>query len=368
MIKILHIRASNFYGGPERQLHLHALQTRESEFRITVGSFSENKKTPEFLNVIARDDIDTVCFEVKNAYDRRAISRLRNYLKDKKISILCTHDYRTHLIGYLARRKTSTRWIAFSRGFTRDDLKVRFFQQIEKILIRFADHIVAVSGAQKQKLKKKFIPSKKISVVHNSVDPEIFKTVEPVDLRQKYNLPDHSVVCISGGRFSREKGHIHLVKAAEKALVENGNLRFILYGDGSEYGRIIQYLAKSVHRDKILCPGFEKRLIGCIKDADLLINPSLSEGLPNIILEAMAVGTPVIATDVGGTGELVENGYNGFLVAAADIDGLAEKIIYCISNKEKLRSITGNALKTVGEQYSFAKQARKLYTIYRNET
>ncbi len=74
------------------------------------------------------------------------------------------------MVGMLARGKEDLRWIAFSRGFTKENLKIKFFHTLDKIFIRQADHIVAVSASQKKKLVRLFVPSKKISVVHNAID------------------------------------------------------------------------------------------------------------------------------------------------------------------------------------------------------
>ena len=115
-LNILHLRASNFYGGPERQLHFHARQAQGSEFAITIGSFTEGGQTPQFLKVVAEDEIETHLFQVKNAYDPKAVAAVRNFLVNNDIRILCTHDYRTHLIGWLAARRIDTGWVAFSRG------------------------------------------------------------------------------------------------------------------------------------------------------------------------------------------------------------------------------------------------------------
>ena len=84
-MKVLHLRASNFYGGPERQLHFHARLARESGVDITVSSFMENGHSPQFLEVIKKDNIPVHTFEVSSAYDRSAVEKLAGYLKDSGI-------------------------------------------------------------------------------------------------------------------------------------------------------------------------------------------------------------------------------------------------------------------------------------------
>ncbi len=363
-MNIFHLRASNFYGGPERQLHLHALQARESKFNVVIGSFNESGKRPEFLEVIGDDDIATYAFDVKNAYDPKAVRLLRGYLISNKIRILCTHDYRTHLIGFLASIGIDTKWIAFSRGWTAESLKVKIYHLLDKIIVRFSDHMVAVSGSQKNKLLRILVPAGKISVVHNAMEPDRIAAFPKIDLHTRFGFPEDSIICICGGRFSREKGHIYLVRAAALALEKNSSLRFVLFGDGPELGRVRKAIARRGLENHILCPGFERDLIGCLKGAEVLINPSLSEGLPNIVLEAMALRLPVIATMVGGVPELIIDGESGFLVPPADETALARAILRFFGGSENKNKIVSSAFEIIVSRFSFETQMQKLAGIY----
>jgi glycosyltransferase involved in cell wall biosynthesis len=363
-MNILHLRASNFYGGPERQLHFHAREARGSGYHVTVASFSEHGNRPEYLDVIAADGIDTHVFTVSSAYDTRAISDLRLYLTTRKIDLLCTHDYRTTVLGCLAIRHTRTRWLAFSRGFTRDNFKVRLYHTIDKFLIRQADHIVAVSGAQKDKLKRLFIRDRNITVVTNAIDPDSLANCEPIDLRQRFGFDPDTIVCISGGRFSREKGQRYLIDAATEAVSRMPRLRFVLFGDGPDLEKMRRTVADRGMQDTILCPGFERNLLGCMRTADILINPSLSEGLPNIVLEAMALRVPVVATAVGGVPEIITDNVTGRLVAPKDADQLAEVIIDTAEHIEASRERSQQALEFITAEYSFKGQFEKLARVY----
>lgn len=362
--RILHLRASNFYGGPERQLHMHAALARSSDFELTVSSFTEKGRDPEFIRKIAHDDIQTHSFQVRNPYDPRSVGLVRSYLKENKIDILCTHDYRTQVIGFLATRAIKVKWMAFSRGWTKENLKIRAYNLLDKIILRFADHIAVVSNSQKRKLKRLLIPGKMISVVHNAIDPDKFKDLKRIDLRKRFGLPPGSMICISAGRFSPEKGQVYTVKSAIKAIEQNNMLRFILYGDGIEWAMIKRVIVNSGYDDKILCPGFEKDFMGCLKGADILINSSLSEGLPNIVLEAMSLKIPVVATAVGGVPEMISDGINGYLVPPRDTDSLARKILLMASDNKKAREFAENARERIKSEFTFQNQYQKLTSLY----
>jgi len=363
-VKVLHLRATNFYGGPERQIHRHALAARSTSYEILIGSFSESGRPPALLDRAQEDGIRVQCFDVKSAYDRRSARLVREYLNSEKIAIVATHDYRTNILGRLMVRGTRTRWIAFSRGWTRENFRIRLYHALDKFCLRFADHIVAVAGGQRDKLCRLAIPSRKISVVHNAILPSSFETVEPVDLKARFGLPSDAFVGIAGGRFSTEKGQRYLIEAAQSALPKNDHLYFMLFGDGPDLDILRRKVEEAGISDRVLCPGFEANLAGCLKSADILINPSLSEGLPNIVLEAMALGVPVVATAVGGVPELVTHDESGLLVAARDSAGLAEAILRLAGDSAKRAALARRALEVVTDSFSFDRQCRELVVVY----
>ncbi len=313
-LRVLHLRASNFYGGPERQLHYHAKYAKADNTNVIISSFSENNQTPEFITTIADDNLETHVFDVASAYDRSVIQKIKSYLQENSIDILCTHDYRTHFYGKSATKNIDTKWVAFSRGMTKENFKIKFFTFFEKYLLRKADYLVAVSESQKQKLIAQSIAADKIQTIHNAIDISLVNNIETTSLRKRFNFPDDSVLLISGGRFSDEKGQIYFVQAAKLALEQNSKLRFVLFGDGPDVEKVKTYVNENNLSNKIICPGFEKNILGYLKDTDILVNPSLSEGLPNIVLEAMAAQIPVIATNVGGLPEIIDSDSNGILV------------------------------------------------------
>jgi glycosyltransferase involved in cell wall biosynthesis len=364
-ISILHLRSSNFYGGPEKQIHFHAKHAIESGVDLRVASFSENAKAPDFLSKISSDNIPTKLFNVKNAYDKASITLIKKYLRDNKIDIICTHEYRSHFYGFMASRGTPTKWIAFSRGMTTENIKVKIFTYLEKYLLRKADHIVAVSESQKLKLIKQSIKPQNITTVHNAIDIAHIKSIPVISLKDRFRFPNDTYVSISAGRFSQEKGQIYLVKAAEIAIKKNDKLRFVLFGEGPDLLKIQKYIKNKNLDTHILCPGFETNILGLLKSADLLINPSLSEGLPNIVLEALASDIPVIVTNVGGHPEIVTDNKNGYLVEPTNIYQLSDKILSFAENTKSSFNFITESRNILNHKFSFSSQHEKLTNLYK---
>jgi len=364
-INVLHIRSGGFFGGPERQLLNHARQMHRTDYRLVIASFTENGCRPEFLDTIAADGQPVHHFETRSSYDYRAIPVVREYLKEHRIDIVCTHEYRSHVIGMMARRGTKARWVAFSRGWTRENLKVRLFQSLEKVLIRFADHVVAVSGAQRDYLRRLGVSASKLSVVHNAIDVTDLAGVEATDLRSRFDFPDDAIIVVAAGRFSSEKGQRLLVDAARMALADNDRLRFILYGAGPDLDDITRLIEQQDLGGRIICPGFARDFASCLKGANILVNPSLSEGMPNIVLEAMALSVPVVATAVGGVPELIIDKLDGLLVRYGSANLLAAAILRLADDPVFAGTLADEALRTVRDRFSFERQATELVEVYR---
>jgi glycosyltransferase involved in cell wall biosynthesis len=363
-MKVLHLRASNFYGGPERQLHMHAHIARQAGITVVIGSFSEHAEPPEFLEVISADGLETLLIPVSNAYDRSAVQKVGDALVSGKFDILCTHDYRTHVIGWLAARRAKVKWIGFSRGWTQDTFRVKVYTLIDKFVIRFADRIVAVSHSQKERLVRLWISPQKIAVVHNAIELDRFSGIAPASLKQRFNFPSDSIVIVAGGRFSQEKGQRDLVDAAARAIRKNPRIRVVMFGHGPDFDLILSQIRALGLQDSILCPGHERNLLGYLKSADMLVNPSLSEGLPNIILEAMALGVPVVATAVGGVPELIQHESNGLLVPAKDPIELSDAILQMAGAAETRSKFRDAAFETLARSFTFKGQLDSLSDLY----
>jgi glycosyltransferase involved in cell wall biosynthesis len=363
--KILILRSSNFHGGPEKQITHHARLCRESEFDVTIASFTEDETVPEFINHAAAQGISTHVFNVHHAYDMNSIRLLRDYLLEHRIDLLCTHDYRSNIIAAWATVNTGCKWMAFSRGWTYETFKIFLYHMLDSMIIRVADSIVAVSHSQKKKLRRFLINHSKIHVVENAIDLEELSKVASVDIRQRYALPPGSIVIASAGRFSREKGQTYLVHAAMELSDGHPDLYFVLFGDGPGLERLKQLVYSRALAHRILFPGFVSDVLSCLKGGvDIIINPSLSEAMPNIVLEALGLQIPVIATAVGGVPEIIENGKSGYLIPPKSPKAIADKITGLIEDKTLCRAFMSGGKTVVDTRFSFQHQYSKLNTLY----
>lgn len=364
-MRVLHIRSSNFFGGPERQILGHALAVARLGQEVIIGRLTSRGESGDFIERVSEHGVAVTCLDMPSAYDPRAIRKLRRWVNSMKPDLVCTHDYRSSILAALSGVKRDLPWIAFSRGLTREGMKVGAWQWLEQKLVRHADLIVAVSAGQAQVLRSHGIPSERIAVVHNAAMlPATGNPASDVDLRREFGFPADSTIVVAAGRFSEEKGQRDLIAAAKVALARELGLRFVLLGEGALLSDCRQLTEHLGIAGELKLPGFRRNIGDYLHQADIVVNPSLSEGLPNVVLEAMAHGKPVLATSVGGVPELIEDGMSGLLVPASDPGRLADGIQRLALDRDLQRRLGTAGLERVARHFTFEGQAEQLLSVY----
>lgn len=334
---------------------------------MTVASLTTGTEKPELLSRLDAVGIDTLSINSKHSYSTRTIFSLRKLLKDGKFQLVCTHDYRSAIICFLAKTGINVHWLGFSRGWTFENPKIILFHVVETFLFNFSRSIVAVSKFQKSRVFKLVLPHKSAHVVHNVIDLKEIHELGCESIHEKFNIPESSKIVVSAGRFSPEKGQKYLIEAACELTQKDTGLYFILFGDGPDYKNLKNIVKGKNLEKQILLPGHCTNVLSYLKSGvDILVNPSTSEGLPNIILEAMALEIPVIATRVGGVPEIVQSNDTGILVEAKDSSAIAIAIVQLLSNHELKDQLIRNAKANLKKHFNFIQQTKLLENIYKS--
>lgn len=367
-INVAHLIATNFFGGPEKQIVEHLkLMNKKTATGIAI-SFVENETENEFIRKANEAGIKTIEIFTRNPLDVNATRTLVRKLRENRINLLCTHGYKSCVLGLIAARLTSIKCLAFSRGYTTENLKVKFYEWLERQTLKKMDGVVSVSGGQEKKLNSLGVYPKKSWVVHNAVNlPESTGSLSEQKAKKLYSdfqIPYGSRFAVAAGRFSPEKGHRFLINAAALVKKELGNIYFIFCGDG-ECKEDLENLARQENvLDICRFPGFRQDIPDIFRQMEFLVLPSLTEGLPNVVLEAFSLSKAVIATDVGGVSELVKDNNNGFLIPPKNPVQMAEKIIQLMLSDTIRVEMGKNGFNRVKAEFSFGIQLRKLLDIY----
>ena len=365
---VMHFAATNFFGGPENQIVNHCALMNPNKWNMVVCSFLEGRPKNELLDHAARLNLKTATLYTGSAYNPFVVLELARLLKQEKPDLIVAHGYRPLILSILLKPFYKVPIIVYSRGFTAENLKIRLYGKLYRTTMRLSDLILAVSEGHKRILRDYGLASDKIQVIHNAVSVDAFQNSKMVDqgkeVFRKLNVPDESALVVSAGRLSPEKGHRYLVEAIGMLQGSSNKTHFVFCGEGP-CQKELEKQSKDLGISGIChFVGFRRDLKEIFQAMDLMVLPSLTEGLPNVVLEAFACAKPVVATDVGGVPEIVEDGINGILVPPKRSDLLAGVIKDCLAAPEKRRLMGEAGYQKVKSDFTFESQAQKLEAIY----
>jgi glycosyltransferase involved in cell wall biosynthesis len=256
----------------------------------------------------------------------------------------------------LLRQLTGLPWIAFAHGWTDENRRIRLYNRLDFRLLRYPDRVVAVSDSVRCRLEATGVPSSRITVIPNAVEIGTGEwPVDDTDWRGSLGIPAGASVLSVIGRLSPEKGQDVFLEACRLAADKDCKFVGVLVGEGPWENEL---------RARVKALGLESRVrfVGHCQDvapvyaaSDVIVIPSRSEGLPNVLLEAMASGKPVVATRVGGIPEVLSDGVSGRLVPPEDPVRLASAIVALVADR-RLRHALGE--RACVDARSFSPQAR----------
>jgi glycosyltransferase involved in cell wall biosynthesis len=357
-MNIVHLTASTFYGGPERQMLglAAALQDDHSAFL----TFAESGRSRSFLARVRKEGFAAITLENDTPRLRAATRELTTNLEQLRADVLLCHGYKANILGRVAARRRGIPAVAVSRGWTGESLRVRAYEAIDRLHLRRMDRVVAVSEAQAAKVRRCGVGGERLRVIRNAIDVERFTTPDTAyeaKVRRLFRTQPSRIVG-AAGRLSPEKGFEVLAEAAALVHRRDASVGFVVFGDGPCRDRISRRIAATGLSGSFVLAGFRADLDQFLPFFDLFVLPSYTEGLPNVVLESFAAGVPVVATAVGGTPEVIEEGASGHLVPAGDPGALADRILNALSYEERLRDMGLHGRQCVVEHFTFRAQAR----------
>jgi glycosyltransferase involved in cell wall biosynthesis len=361
---IVHLTASRFFGGPERQM-LGLAAALPRTFLTTFLSFSEGGRCRAFCDEARSAGIDAAELSSDTPRFRAAVREVAAFLRGNRANLLVTHGYKSNLLGRPAARRAGIPIVSVSRGWTRESLRVRCYEAVDRFHLRFMDRVVCVSEAQAKRVRAAGVRAERIRVIRNAARPSAFCRPLKGEPNPLYKLTgSEGPTVIAAGRLSPEKGFQILVEAAARLRRTHADVRFVIFGDGPERSRLERRVRDLGLAHVVHLAGFCDELQNYLPWADVVALPSFTEGLPNVALEAGAAGVPVVATAVGGTPEVVVDGQTGYLVPAGDPKGLADRIGTLLGDVSRARAFGSAARRRMRDRFSFAAQARAYQSLF----
>lgn len=368
-VKILHIAATTTGGVGLLLLYL-AMHLDKKKFDVTVafgaGYILDKEFFEKGINVYTiGTSRKTTPFSIIKGFFQ--IYRL---IKEKKFDIVHSHTSVGGLIGRIAGKLAGVPVVIWSiHGFASHGgqyrLKKSFFLMIERFLDRFTDHYIAVSrNLREEGANNKILSPAKVTVIHNGIKVGDYnKEFDVISKKKKLGIDASRTIIGTVTRFEPQKAIQHFIEAVSYIAKVYPDIAVVIAGDGPLRGDIEKTINDLKLNDNIILLGWRTDVPEIIAVMDVFCQSSLWEGCPVVLLETMAIGKPIVATDVGGIKEIVDSD-TGILVSPADPKALSDNILMLLNDKEKAGRMGENGRKKVTSLFTMENMVKNYERLY----
>jgi glycosyltransferase involved in cell wall biosynthesis len=354
-------------GGPGRGLLQLASFLEGNKLNYLICTFSYRApKSREFQDELRKQNLCADTIRQSSLCDPTPVYDFLRTTKRGRFNIIQSHGYKSHLVALLVSRILGVPWVAFAHGWTTEDPKVMLYHSLDKVMLRFAECVVTVSPTLHDIFSRIRGPKRRTRLILNAVDSSLISGAEGGEaLRVRYCGTESSVLIGCFGRLSSEKGQDILLEALAMVAETHPHVSLLFVGDGPEREALQKRSEELGLTARVFFQAHTTAIRDCYEAIDLLVLPSRSEGLPNVVLEALSLGVPVVATDVGAIGEVITHRKTGWMVPPNSPEELARGIQEALSDEGLRATIADAGKRLVVEKFSPATRGETIVALYR---
>ncbi len=306
-----------------------------------------------------------VGIEDRGPWDLRVARRLLDLCRTRRVAIWHGHDYKSNALGLLLRRSWPMKLVTTVHGWVSYSLRSRFYYRIDRFAIRRYDRVICVSDDIQRTCLECGVAADRSVMIENAIDcAQWQRRLATAEAKQRLGLDPRRMAIGSAGRLTAEKDFEGLVRAVARLVSDGVDAELVLVGEGDRRPALEALAAELGLGDRVRLLGYRADMPEVYQALDVFALNSLREGLPNVLLEALALEVPVVATRVAGIPRLIEHEANGLLVGPEADDELAAAIRRLLGDGELRRRLAAAGRRTVEERYSFEVRMAKVRAIY----
>lgn len=365
-IKILECIRQGQIGGGESHLLSLVENLNRDEFEPVVLSFTEGP----MIDRLKQMGVDTHVIYTEKPFDITKWKRVKKLLQDEQIDMVHAHGTRANSNVLWAARSLNLPVVYTVHGWSFHQDQNPLVRSIrvmgEKYLTSKASVNISVSASNKQS-GKNYIKGFESVVINNGIDQNKFSPSKTFkNIRQELGIAEDTLLLLFIARFTHQKQPLLLIKAFQQALNSGSKMHLLMVGEGDQKQEALQLVQTLGIGNNISFESFRQDVPDMLAAADIFVLPSLWEGLPIGLLEAMSMGKAIIATEVDGTKEVLRHNENGWLIEPGNATALANAITI-LANDESLRNkMQQKARETVQQQFNAQHMTREIENIYKN--
>ena len=380
--RVLHIITRFLRGGGTEKNTIYSIQALDkTKFSIDIAMGRESDFSyarnvlPEVNEIIMIKKLDNDFNPVKNL---KALYKIFKLMRRNRYAVVHTHQCKASILGCFAAKFAKVPIVIF--GLHGDYLENprftglwrKIYKLIEQIAVKCATMFISVGEELQERYINRYgLSSSRCEVVRSGMELANFykaTTFSQEKIKQKkeeLNIKPEELVIGKVSSLELRKGYKFAIRVAEKIIRGNNrNIKFLFVGEGDQRAELEGMVKGLGLDDRIIFTGFRSDVDELMAIFDIFIFTSLMEGLPQVLVQAAAAGRPIVSFEVEGAKEIIKDGINGFIVPFGDIDGLAEKTNYLLSNPEKAKEMGANGKRIIGNRWDIADMQEKIRDIY----
>jgi glycosyltransferase involved in cell wall biosynthesis len=372
-VVVLHVITRLELGGAQRNTLYTVKHLDREQFSpaLAWGPGDELDGEAEAIGELRREPIPTLVRPLSPASDGRALGRLVAVIRALKPDVVHTHSSKAGVLGRTAARIGRVPVVVHSIhgfGFTplqRPAMRALFIT-VERVMSRLTTHFIAVSEANlREGATLGLFTEDRVTVIRSGIALDRYRQASGGDrVRRRLGLSEGGPLVVQIGNFKPQKAPLDFVRMASEVARTVDDVRFVMVGDGVLRPAAERLAAELGVADRILFPGWWDDVPGLLDAACVSVLGSRHEGLPRAAVESLAAGVPVVATAVDGTPEVVQDGVNGFLVGAGDVQQMAERVSSLLRDGELWRRLSRGAPHVLAE-FDIDRMVRRQEELYR---
>jgi glycosyltransferase involved in cell wall biosynthesis len=365
-IKVLEaIRQGKIGGGETHVLEL-VSKMDKAVFEPVVLSFTQGPMVQQLQSL----GIEVHVIETEKGFDRKIWKKVKEFISENKFDIVHAHGTRANSNVFTSARSLGIPLIYTVHGWSFHQDQAFYVKKMRELSERFltsrSTSVICVSNSNQNDGIRGW-NMKKSLVIYNGINTNKFNPdLEYKSVRKEFGITDDKTLIGFIVRMTIQKDPFVLIRAMKIVMQKNNEVVLLMVGDGDLKQEAVQMVNEFNLSSNIIFEDFRQDVPDVLKAIDIYCLPSLWEGLPIGVLEAMSMSKVVIATPVDGTKEIITDMENGILVPVRDEEKLAEAILQVHNDKELQKRLSENAVKTIHEKFSIEEMVKKIENHYRS--
>lgn len=363
---ILHLLSSEGLFGAEMVSLVIADELERFGFKPIIGVI-KNAYNPhtELMDEAAERGLRSVAFPCRWRFDWSTASHIRRFIKREGVDLIHSHGYKSNLFAILGS-PTDLPKVTTNHNWLTNEWRLKLYCFLDSLWIRRFDRIITVSDQIRSDMIGKGVPARKISVIDNGVEIHKFSVGKASSqLRHEIGIKGDDFVIGTVGNLNWEKGHVYLIDAANQILNAYNKAKFLVVGDGELRRDLEQRVVRLGLAKKFIFTGIRRNIPELLGVMDIFVLSSIREGLPMVLLEAMAAGKAIVSTRVGAIPKVLEDRVDGMLIEPMNSEALGSSVIELMMSDGLISVMGERARRKVADQYSSTLMADKYIQIYR---